>query len=141
MKPTLSIIKGGQTGSPIRGSRKKVKDTMSKNDKVVKIVRFISGEEIITTIVNLNEKKIVIEKPLVMVYKPSSEGQVAIGFGPFMPYTESQIALNMSAVAAIADPVSKIVEEYDRLFSPIIQPSPSIVSSSRPMGPVGPILP
>lgn len=141
MKPTLSIIKGGQTGSPTKGSRKKVKDTMSKNDKVVKIVRFISGEEIITTVVNLNEKKIVIEKALVMVYKPSGDGQISIGFGPFMPYSEGQVALNMSAVAAIAEPMDKIVDEYNRLFSPIIQPSPSIVSSSRPTGPVGPILP
>ena len=140
----FQIIKGGKDGGVEDGaSSSKVKDDMG-NTKLIKIVRFISGEEIITTVVNQNDKKILVEKSLVMMYKPSGEGQISIGFGPFMPYSEGQVALSVSAVAAIADPMEKIVEEYNRIFSPIIQPSPGIVNANgfgvTPSGPVGPKL-
>lgn len=139
----FQIIKGGLGGSDEGASSSKVKDDMA-NAKLIKIVRFISGEEILTTIVNQNDKKVLVEKSLSMVYKPSGDGQISIGFGPFMPYAEGQVALSTSAISAIADPIEKIVEEYNRIFSPIIQPSPGIVNANgfgvTPSGPVGPKL-
>lgn len=132
----LSLIQGGKRG-PQNGDLSKVNNTMKP---VVKIIRLISGEELIASVVIQNDKKYVVDRALSLVHKPNGDGQVALGFGPFLPYADGQIAISVTAIAATADPIDKLVEEYERIFSPIIQPSSGIVGPSDPLGPVGPSL-
>ena len=99
----------------------------------IKVIRFISGEDVVATVTSQDDNKIVLDKPLTIVYKPAGEGQVSIGFGAFMPYADptSPIELNVSAIAGIIEPMSSLVNEYQRIFSPIIQPSNEIVTGPK----------
>lgn len=108
--------------------------------KPVKIIRLVNGEDVIATVVNQNEKKILIEKPLTLICQPSGNGQINIGLGPFMPYTTDAISLNTSLVVATVTPNEKLVEEYERLHSPIIRPSNSGVVAPVQTAPVGPTI-
>mgnify|MGYP003125949105 CR=1 FL=1 len=55
----------------------------------IKLLRLVSGEEIIAEITNTDEETYLIKDAIVMI--PAGEGR--IGFMPFMPYTEAKDGL------------------------------------------------
>ena len=119
----------------------------------VKILKLITGEELVATVLSSNEKKINVSKPAVIVYSKSPQGdQITIGFGKFMPLVDpDNMPINANAVIVVATPDQNIVQEYLRIapnigmtasvysqpaVAPIQQPNQNV----RQFGPVGPSL-
>ena len=76
----------------------------------VKIVKFVSGEELIG---EWDEETNVIKNPVVMI--PVSKEQIA--FQPWLPYAEDkEYILKESQIHVVANPSSTIANEYNRMY-------------------------
>ena len=91
----------------------------------VKVIRMNTGEEVIVTVLNEDEKTIEIENPLVGM--PSATGQ--IGFGPWAPLVKNgdSITIEKSYIVYIAEAQVDVVEQYEKIFSVIQKPSKKLI--------------
>ena len=91
----------------------------------VKVIRMNTGEEVIVTLLNETEENLEIENPLVGM--PTQSGQ--IGFGPWAPLVKNDesITISRSYVVYIADAQVDVVEQYEKIFSPIETPSKKLI--------------
>tara|TARA_A100001201_G_scaffold2342_2_gene5826 strand:- start:8424 stop:8708 length:285 start_codon:yes stop_codon:yes gene_type:complete len=91
----------------------------------VKVIRMNTGEEVIVTLLNETEDSIEIENPLVGM--PTQTGQ--IGFGPWAPLVKNDdsITLSKSYIVYLADAQVDVVEQYEKIFSPIETPSKKLI--------------
>lgn len=86
----------------------------------IKLYKLMSGEEIIAEKVRDNVSYTVITNAVSIVYHQVGEGQMSAGFAPYMPYSEGNIDLNNHAIASSSDVQSKLLAEYNRVFSKIV---------------------
>ena len=97
--------------------------------KTVKVLKLISGEEVITRISNgLGDTgSIVSEKPMMTQPVPVQGGQMAMGISPWMFAGESdKIEIARSSVIAITDAKKDIEDKYIEMVT-------GITTSTGPM--------
>lgn len=102
----------------------------------IKYLKLVTGEELVsetfrsaaTTVVRLTH-------PVRIVVMPgSNQSKPQVGFVPWAPFTDDiDIHLDKSSIIAIMDPIKEIKDNYNSMFSAIIQPasSPLVISSNR----------
>ena len=75
-----------------------------------------TGEEVIFTLINEDEKTIEIENPLVAM--PNAQGQV--GFGPwsFLQKKDTTLTVDRRFIVSIYEAEEEIVENYEKIFNP-----------------------
>lgn len=84
----------------------------------IKLIKFVSGEEIVADVIATNEQGLVISDAVTLVYRPQEGGQMTIGFAPFMPYSEGTLTLYHLAILAITEPQEDLRKEFNRIFAP-----------------------
>lgn len=82
----------------------------------IKLIKFVSGEEIVCTLISVGEGAKVIKDGVTLVYHQTKEGTVSVGFSPFMPYHDGSIAVYDSSIAAITDVKKELLSEYNRIY-------------------------
>ena len=84
-----------------------------------------TGEEIIFTLVNEDETSIEVQNPLVAL--PNTQGQV--GFAPWSTLAKENETIKISKdyVVYVIDTRDEIVENYEKIFSPIQKPSKKLI--------------
>ena len=98
-------------------------------DKVVKVLKLISGEEVITRISNgLGDTgSIVCEKPMTTQPVPVQGGQMAMGISPWMFAGKSdEVAIERSSIIATTDAKKDIEDKYIEMVT-------GITTSTGPM--------
>lgn len=94
----------------------------------IKLFRLTTGEEIVANQVAVRDNTTVIEEAVTLVYQQVDEGRMSVGFAPFMPQADGEIAINNHAIAVTTDPKENLLSEYNRVFSKIqIAPASAIV--------------
>ena len=88
----------------------------------VKIVRLISGEELIG---DWDEEKKIIINPVVMI--PIAKAQ--LGFQPWIPYAEEEeVPLKEEHIVVVLTPDKKLQNEYSRVYgSGLIVPEENLI--------------
>lgn len=91
----------------------------------VKVIRMNTGEEVIFTLINEDEKSIEIENALVAV--PNAQGQV--GFGPWSVLHKEGTTLTVDKqfIVYYCDARDDVVDNYSNLFSPIKTPTKKLI--------------
>ena len=91
----------------------------------IKVIRMNTGEEVIVSVLNETEDTIEIENPLVGM--PTQTGQ--IGFGPWAPLVKNDepITIKKSYVVYLSEAQVDVVEQYEKIFSPIETPSKKLI--------------
>ena len=87
----------------------------------VKLLRMVSGEDVVCTVVKNTEDTIVIKDAIVAI--PTGQGQ--LGFAPWSPIIskeESEITISERFVIYQAEPDSSVVEQYNTMFGNVITP-------------------
>lgn len=87
----------------------------------VKVLRLVSGEEVIATITSGSDSGYFLENPAQILLQQGADGKVGVGLAPFMAYVAGKVYLNKFSVAAEGDPVVQMMNEYSRLFGSGIQ--------------------
>lgn len=105
---------------------------MSKN---IKLLKLLSGENILAEIVSESEKSVRIKYPArVSLIPPKSSMQYdakaapQIGFGPWLEFTEdTEFSLDKMHIVIMMNPVKEFVANYESMFSKIIQPNSGLI--------------
>jgi hypothetical protein len=101
----------------------------------VKLIRLVTGEELITEIVDRKEsfiqKEILIKNPLRVMIIPSksSPQNPTVGFAPWSEFSDDkEFILDKSHILCIMNPVKEFVNQYNATFGGIITPqSPGLI--------------
>ena len=101
--------------------------------KNIKILRLITGEDIIGNIIDETGENIQILKPFAILPMQATPGKpVQLVLTPWQPYTEDkEIRLNKSKVSTMTNPKSDIVKSYESQTSEIISASPGLITETK----------
>lgn len=101
----------------------------------LKIVRLLSGEELMGD-VTVNEDKSVLIKEVCQIatsYADPSEATAKIGIAPYLPYADIDtdgIEIGPNYIGFIVHPVTQLLNEYNKIFgSGLIVPDSGISTS------------
>ena len=92
----------------------------------IKLLRLVSGEEVIAEITNSNEDSYQINDAIVMI--PAGEGK--LGFMPWMPYTKAAdgVSVRKQDVMFVIDPIEDLVDQFRQARSGIQTPPKGIIT-------------
>ena len=92
----------------------------------IKLLRLVSGEEVIAEITNSNEDSYQIKDAIVMI--PAGEGK--LGFMPWMPYTKAAegVSIRKQDVMFVIDPIEDLVDQFRSARSGIQTPPKGIIT-------------
>ena len=91
----------------------------------VKLLRIVTGEEVIAELVSENAAEVTIKNGLVVL--PNANG---VGFAPWATVISKQkpeIVVNREFIVYIVECDVDVVEKYESLFSPIEKPSKKLI--------------
>lgn len=96
----------------------------------VKLIRFITGEEIIAEIIIDDDQtnKIVIKNPLRVLVIPakSTPQNPTVGFAPWAEFSDDKkFELDKSSILCIMNPIKEFVNQYNSAFGGILTPTQS----------------
>jgi len=84
---------------------------------MIKIVRFINGDELIGSYIEGTDDKFSMRDIAVIHMMPGQGGQVNLGLLPFAPYAEElTLDFKHSTVTTIFTPNRELLNNYNRLF-------------------------
>lgn len=94
----------------------------------VKILKIVTGEDIIAEVISETEKFIKIKNPLRVVMMPSKADPKSptIAFIPWVDfYTEKEFTLDKSHVLVIGSAIKEFINQYNSVFGGIVSPTSS----------------
>ena len=101
----------------------------------MKIVRLLSGEELLCKRIEEDENgDVVLVDPVNIFTQNDENGKVSIGIVPFMPYTvpekngrlEELVPIKPHFIGFVSNPVDQLVDQYRRATSDIQVPNSGI---------------
>lgn len=95
------------------------------DQKNIRLIRFLTGEEIIAEVVLDTEKVLTIKNPIRVLVIPnqSAPNNPNIGFAPWSEFTEDKtFDLNKDHILVQMTPIKQFIAQYMKTFSPIITP-------------------
>jgi len=98
--------------------------------KDIKLIRLLSGEDLLTEVVSDTGFKVTIKNPLRVVIIPgkSTPNSPTVGLAPWAEFSEDdEFVLDNQHIIAIMRPVKEFVSQYNSAFSGIITPSSSLL--------------
>lgn len=103
--------------------------TEQENSSNVVIMRLTTGEDIVAAVSGSDQSTIWVVNPLIIALQESKDG-VGMRMVPFfMPFARGPITINTgNVVALVRDIDPQILDNYQRFFSPIIQPPSGIIA-------------
>lgn len=81
----------------------------------IKILKLISGEEIVSDIEITEAGDFLLKNAVTIVYQKTEKG-LGSGLAPYMPFCTGDVTLFKTAVAAVAAPSKDMDAEYNRIF-------------------------
>jgi hypothetical protein len=92
----------------------------------IRVFKSMLGEDMIGDVVS-NEGTYYLIKNAANIVLQETETGVRVAIAPVMPFATGQITLYKHSIAIEATPADAMVEEYKRVYSPIITPKSSII--------------
>ena len=95
----------------------------------IKVIKLISGEEVIANIDESIDGLVILKKPLQIMLIPNQNNQFGIGLAPFCPYAlGEEVPIRAGAVVSIFEPDAGMKNEYNvRFGSGIVVPESKII--------------
>ena len=95
----------------------------------IKVIKLISGEEVIADIDESIDGLVILKKPLLIMMVPNQNNQFGIGLAPFCPYAAGDtVPVRAGAVVSIFEPDTGMKNEYNtRYGSGIVVPESKII--------------
>jgi len=100
----------------------------------VKLIRFVSSEEILADVIDDGLLKIRFKKPIqvVMIPNRSSPENPTIGFGPWCQFSaDDSFEVDKSHILVIMTPIKEFVDQYNSVHSPILSQQKGLLLPNR----------
>ena len=92
----------------------------------IKILKLITGEEIIGEVSVEGETFITLKNPLAIIIRPSQEG-FTFGFMPWCNLMDGEKRLSMSNVVTMGSPTDEVKNTYSSMFGGIVTPPKQLI--------------
>jgi hypothetical protein len=95
----------------------------------IKVIKLISGEEVIADIDENIDGLVILKKPLQIMLIPNQNNQFGIGLAPFCPYAKDEVVpIRAGAIVTIFEPDTGMKNEYNvRYGSGLVVPESKII--------------
>ena len=96
----------------------------------LKILKMISGDEIICEVVEDSSTNVTIKNPVRVVVIPSKTNPQAptVGFAPWAEFSdEKQFTIHKAHVITMMNPVQEFINQYNGMFGGIVAPSSRLI--------------
>lgn len=106
---------------------------MAKTENL-KIIRFLTGEEIIAELIEETNDILKIKNAVRIVVVPSAVEQKnpSVGFAPFLQWTDDKdLTLNRSHVTVMSNPITEFVNQYNSMFGGLVVPNSKIITPGK----------
>ena len=97
---------------------------------MIKLIKLISGEEIVGNVISDNNtNNLIVENPLVVVMMPPKQNSDKAGFQflPWAPLVDGPMTINFHAVVFSETPNSDIIAFHEKAFSKIAVPAQELI--------------
>jgi hypothetical protein len=90
--------------------------------KEVRVLKLVSGEDIISTVrtpraETENGECTYLEKPQIMIMQPAGDGKLSFSFFPFFPFAKGgDVAILTSAITINQEPHAELLNNYNRAY-------------------------
>lgn len=95
----------------------------------VKLIKFITGEEIIVDVKSLTSDMVRFDHPIRLIIIPpmGPNEKPKIAFDQYMPYLEDRtFTIDRTQILLIMTPIKQIIEQYETIVKEVLNPSPII---------------
>lgn len=91
----------------------------------IKLLRLITGEDVLAEIADRGELGICIKNPLIVFIRPTETGVPSVGLSQWIPYSaDKEFIIKPDRVVVESNPAEDLRAQYDRVYgSGIIMPS------------------
>jgi hypothetical protein len=96
----------------------------------LKIIKLISGEELLTEVLNETSTEVIIKNPVRVIVMPSKANpqQPTVGFAPWAEFSdEKQFTVHKAHVIVAMKPVQEFVNQYNAMFGGIVAPTSKLI--------------
>ena len=96
----------------------------------LKILKMISGDEVMCEVVEDSSTNVTIKNPVRVVVIPSKTNPQAptVGFAPWAEFSdEKQFTIHKAHVITMMKPVQEFINQYNGMFSGLIVPEKKII--------------
>lgn len=103
------------------------------NKELIKLVRLITGEELIVETVKDSADELVFKNPIRVIVVPNRTNaqNPSIGFAPWNEFTDDDtFTVKKEHILVVMNPIKEFKEQYVKTFSKIITPTSSIIMPS-----------
>ena len=97
----------------------------------IKLVRLITGEDILGEVVDTDSKSVTIKNAVRVVVMPNKTAPDAptVGLAPFCHWTSDKvIELNAALVLTTMEPITDFINQYNSSFGGLVVPSSKIIT-------------
>jgi hypothetical protein len=96
----------------------------------IKLMRLITGEDVLAEIANRDELGICIKNPLIVFIRPTDTGVPSVGLSQWIPYSaDKEFTIKRDRVVVECNPADDLRTQYDRVFGAgIIMPSAKLTA-------------
>lgn len=96
----------------------------------IKLLRLITGEDVLAEIADRGELGICIKNPLIVFIRPTETGVPSVGLSQWIPYSaDKEFIIKPDRVVVESNPAEDLRAQYDRVYgSGIIMPSAKLTA-------------
>ena len=101
------------------------------NVENLKIIRMLTGEELIAEVLDDAYETIKVKNALRIVVMPSKTDPSAptVGLAPYLQFSEDkELTLNKNCVITTASPITEFVNQYNAAFGGLVVPNSKIIT-------------
>lgn len=95
----------------------------------VKLIKLLTGEDLIAEVVQSNDaNEVMVRNPIRVVVLPNKVDPKtpSVGFAPWADFSEDKVvAINKSHIVTTMTPIKEFINQYNGMFGGIIAPSSS----------------
>ena len=82
----------------------------------IKVVKLVSGEELVVEIVSESETSVEFKNPLAAILQRTKTGEGALGFMPWMHAANGPFTVNRNNIVCIAEVADEVKNGYNQIF-------------------------
>ena len=96
----------------------------------IKLMRLVTGEDIITEIVDEGPLGTKINNPLIVYIRPTEVGVPTVGMSQWIPYSsDKEFYIKADKIVVVSEPAADLRSQYDRVFGAgLIMPNQMLTS-------------
>jgi hypothetical protein len=96
----------------------------------IKLVRLLSGEDILGEVLDTNDKSVIIKNAVRVVVIPNkaTPDQPGVAFAPFSHWTkDTELELFKPTILALMNPIPEFINQYNATFGGLVVPDNKLI--------------